>query len=75
MLCNILALCDFPADPTNGNVATTGDGDSVGDVATYTCNRGFELIGDDMATCTQIDANNAEYSPPIAPTCSREYGI
>ena len=47
-------------------------GNSVSDTATYTCNMGFELIGNVSATCTQVDVNSAAFSP-AAPECRREY--
>ena len=65
------ALCPDPADIDNGMVTFTGN--SVGDTATYTCNSGFELIGDAMATCTAaMDGNSATFIP-AAPFCRREY--
>ena len=65
-----VALCPDPADIVNGTVSFTGN--SVGDTATYTCNSGFELIGNASATCTQVDMNSATFSP-AAPVCRREY--
>ena len=63
------AVCPEPADNVNGMVTFTGN--SVGDNATYTCSSGFELIGDAMTTCTQVDANSATFQP-AAPVCRRE---
>ena len=64
------ALCPVPDDIDNGIVTSTGA--SVGDTATYTCNPGFELIGDATTTCTQVDVNSAAFSPQ-PPVCRREY--
>ena len=64
------ALCADPGDPVNG--LTTLTGTSVGDTATYTCDEGFELVGSATATCAQIDANNAEFSPSDLPECLRK---
>ncbi len=64
------ALCDNPVDIGNGMV--TFNGNSIGDVATYTCNVGFELIGNGTATCTQVDMDRAEFQP-APPSCRREY--
>ena len=64
------ALCPDPADIINGMVMFTGN--SVGDTATYTCNSGFELIGNASTTCTQVDVNSATFFP-AAPVCRREY--
>ena len=47
-------------------------GNSVGDTVTYTCNLGFELIGNVTTTCTQVDANSAVFQP-APPFCRREY--
>ena len=49
----------------------TVTGNSVDDTATYTCNSGFELIGNASATCSQVDVNSAAFSP-AAPECRRE---
>ena len=54
-------------NPRDGNVILTGN--SVGDNATYVCNPGFELIGDETATCTtDMDESGASFKPD-APTC------
>ena len=66
------ALCPDPADILNGMVTFTGN--SVGDTATYTCNSGFELIGNASAVCTQVDLNIAAFAP-AAPVCRREYCV
>ena len=63
------ALCPDPADIINGMMTFTGN--SVGDTATYTCNSGFELIGNASTTCTQVDVKSAAFSP-AAPVCQRE---
>ena len=65
-----VGLCPNPVDILNGGVTFTGN--SVGDTATYACNSGFELIGNALATCIQIDANSTAFSP-AAPVCRREY--
>ena len=64
------ALCPDPADIVNGMVMFTGN--FVGDTATYTCNSGFELIGNASTTCTQVDVNSASFFS-AAPVCRREY--
>ena len=66
------ALCPDPAHIVNGMVTFTGN--SVGDTATYTCNSGFELIGNASTTCTQVDVNSAAFSP-AAPVCRRECSV
>ena len=65
------ALCSSLSSPSNGTVASTGN--SVGDTATYTCNTGFELIGQTVVTCTQAtDGNSASFSP-AEPICLRKF--
>ena len=64
------ALCDDPIDIDNGTV--TFNGNSIGDMATYTCELSFELIGDANMTCTPIDIDRAEFQP-TPPSCRREY--
>ena len=55
----------------NGMVTVTGN--SVSDTATYTCNSGFELIGDSTEACTAAaNGNSATFS---APECRREYSM
>ena len=52
----------------------TFSGNSVGDTATYTCNQGFELIGDATTTCTAAaDGNSATFPAVPPPECRREY--
>ncbi len=65
-----LALCDDPVDIDNGTVTFTGN--LVGDVATYTCDLGFELFGDTTVTCTLMHMYSAEFQP-APPSCRREY--
>ena len=64
------ALCDNPVDIDNGMV--TFNGNSIGDMAAYTCDLGFELIGDANTTCTLSDIDSAEFQP-APPSCRREY--
>ncbi len=64
------AQCDDPANIDNGMVTFTGN--SIGDVATYTCDLGFELIGNGTATCALVDMDSAEFQP-APPACRREY--
>ena len=64
------ALCPDPDDIVNGMVTVTGN--SVGDTATYSCNSGFVLNGDETTTCIQVDVNSAVFLPS-PPVCIREY--
>ena len=54
-------MCPALPNPTNGVVS---HGMDVGDLADYSCNDGFELIGEDMRTC-QTDGTWSG----SAPTC------
>ena len=54
-------MCPALPNPTNGVVS---HGMDVGDLADYSCNDGFELIGADMRTC-QADGTWSGN----APTC------
>ena len=65
-----VALCPDPVNIDNGMVTFTGN--SVADTATYTCDSGFELIGGDTTTCTQVDTNSAAFQPAL-PFCQHEY--
>lgn len=60
---NILcaALCPIPSNVTNGEVSYTGL--TKGEIATYSCNSGFDLVGDVTITCTAIDTNTAVFLP------------
>ena len=42
-------MCHKLSDPANGRVIVNAR--VVGDVATYHCDDGYELIGDDVQTC------------------------
>ena len=66
----LLALCSSPSNPDNGVVTVTGN--SVGDNATFVCNAGFELVGDEVATCTQAADMSSALFLPAEPTCLRK---
>ena len=42
--------CGNLADPTNGSVHHT-TGTTIGQTATYSCNTGYNLVGDSTRTC------------------------
>ena len=66
----LLALCPDPTAPANGKTNVTGY--SIGNITVYTCNDGFELIGNDIATCTSAqEENNASFMPD-PPECHRK---
>ena len=55
-------LCDELSDPTNGGVIWSTL--TEGSVATYHCDNGYELIGDDTRRCVDGEWTGQE------PTCS-----
>ena len=63
-------MCDDPVDIDNGRV--TFNGTLVGDMANYTCDLGFELIGNTTTTCTVVDMDSGVFQP-APPSCMREY--
>ena len=50
----------------------TFNGNSVGDMANYTCDSGFELIGDATTTCTLVNKDSAIFQL-APPACRCEY--
>ena len=56
-----MVVCDALSNPVNGRVNTTGTG--VGDTATYFCDYGYNLIGNDTVTCQS--SGNWTGPPPI----------
>ncbi len=54
-------LCDVSVDNNNGTL--TFNGTVIGVVATYTCDLGFELIGNATMTYTLVDVDSAEFQP------------
>ena len=65
------ALCTNASSPSNGEATSAGN--SVGDAATYTCNTGFELIGQAVATCTLSTNGNSASFLPAQPICRRKW--
>ena len=61
----ILTVVDCPSltDPANGSVTHTS-GTTFGQTATYSCNTGYNLVGDSIRTCQAT----GEWSGS-APTC------
>ena len=57
--------CRDLSDPNNGRVSTTGS--TVGSKATYTCNKGFSLVGKNMRKCLASGQWMGE-----APICKRK---
>ena len=60
-------MCPTLSNPENGQV--TVNTRTVGNVATYTCNNGYNLTGASMRTCTQ-NGVIGQWTPE-EPTCPR----
>ena len=58
--------CGQPDSPTNGRVDTSA-GTSFGDVARYSCDEGYMLVGLNETTCQADGRWNGS-----VPTCERE---
>ena len=59
--------CGSLTDPANGQVDHTA-GTSLGQTATYSCDTGYDLVGDSTRTCQAT----GEWSQS-APTCQGTY--
>ena len=57
--------CDTLSDPANGQVRPTGT--TFGETAIYSCNTGYNLVGDNNRTCQAT----GEWSGS-EPTCERK---
>uniref|UniRef100_A0A6A7G4S0 CUB and sushi domain-containing protein 3 n=1 Tax=Hirondellea gigas TaxID=1518452 RepID=A0A6A7G4S0_9CRUS len=57
--------CGFPGAPAHSTVTFSDESVSEGTVATYKCDRGFELLGPARKICM----NNGTWSPPGIPFC------
>ena len=57
--------CGTLTNPTNGQVSNTA-GTTFGQTATYSCNTGYNLVGDSTRTCQAI----GNWSGSV-PTCER----
>ena len=62
LILTIIVQCSTLSDPSNGRVSQQGN--NPGDRASYTCNSGYELVGQSTRTCQ----NNGQWSGD-APTC------
>lgn len=67
-LCFHLALCRLLTSIPFGTVSQSGR--EPGDTATYSCNSGFELVGDPTRTCTVVGPGTAMFSGD-EPSCRR----
>lgn len=58
--------CRFPGSPAHSEVFFSDESLGPGSVATYTCERGFELLGPARRTCT-----NGNWVPEGIPFCGK----
>ena len=68
----IIVTCLPLADPVNGAVSTNGN--SFGNIATYTCDTGFARTGDDTRTC-QSDGTWSGTAPTCTASMYQTIGI
>ena len=62
------AECANLPDPPFGDISLSGN--SIGDVATYVCDPGAELVGPQTRTCEETDPGIADWSDE-EPVCIR----
>ena len=67
ILCVLLSIVMCPELPDIDNGMVSWTGLAPGDVATYTCDSGFILVGDATRICTNIGTWSGE-----EPTCERK---
>ena len=56
-------MCIVPESPVNGNLSVSEDGETL----TYTCDVGYNLIGDSIQQC----GNDGSGWPGVSPNCSK----
>lgn len=61
--------CRFPGAPAHSNVFFSNDSLAVGTVATYACERGFELLGPARRVC----GADAQWTPEGIPFCGESF--
>ena len=66
-LLSIVVDCGALSDPANGQVSHTA-GTTFGQTATYSCNTGYNLVGDSTRTCEATENWSGS-----APTCERMF--
>jgi len=59
--------CGYPGAPAHSKLSFTGEKLSPGVVATYNCDRGFELLGPVRRVCTE----EGTWTPEGIPFCGK----
>ena len=80
--CNLVhtaIVCDELETLENGMIVyapdSTGPQYDLNTVATYICDEGFELVGDENRTCEDVGAGVVGEFSGTAATCEREYHL
>ena len=60
--------CGNLTNPTNGQVSYTA-GTTLGQTATYSCNTGYNLVGNSTRTCLAIQECGLEVYLPVKVCC------
>lgn len=58
--------CSFPGSPAHSQVEFSDDSMESGTIASYTCERGFELLGPSRRVC-----DNGQWTPDGIPFCGK----
>uniref|UniRef100_H2Y5C1 Sushi domain-containing protein n=1 Tax=Ciona savignyi TaxID=51511 RepID=H2Y5C1_CIOSA len=62
--------CNRPDEIAFGSLTTAGDNFEIGETVTYVCNDGYEIVGQDVLTCTsQITCEDTGLWSDDEPTC------
>ena len=64
----IAIMCATLSNPGKGQVAVNNH--TVGSIATYTCNNGYNITGENLRLCEQ-NGTTGQWTPE-EPTCSRK---
>ncbi|CRL04020.1 CLUMA_CG017138, isoform A [Clunio marinus] len=62
--------CNFPGSPAHSTVTFSDDSLTNGAIASYSCERGFELLGPARRVC-----DNGSWTPEGIPFCAVDNGI
>lgn len=66
-LSDVSQVCRFPGSPAHSSVFFSNETFIVGTVATYNCERGFELLGPSRRVCDK----SGQWLPEGVPFCGK----